>query len=190
MSEQVSQKTPASLGPNAQMVLSFLIVMHLLGVLAAPMFMPPGSRLMSRLYTGSLFYTRTLSLDMTYRFFSPDPGPSKMMRYELTLADGETKTGYLAEANSQWPRCRYHRHFMLSEKMGGWHRDHTLYNAYLQDYANHLMKEHQAKHVKLYLIYHQQPNREAFVGGTALDDSTLYREEQVFPIPAEAEESA
>ena len=50
-----------------------------------------------------------------YRFFAPDPGPSHLILYEVSLENGETASGRFPDQNVHRPRLLYHRFFMISE---------------------------------------------------------------------------
>ena len=56
-----------------------------------------------------------LGLANGYRFFAPEPGPSHLIRYEVTLPDGTRKEGFFPDRAHHQPRLLYHRYFMLSE---------------------------------------------------------------------------
>ena len=60
-------------------------------------------------------YLQILSLDNGYRFFAPEPGPSHLVRYDVTLADGQQIGGVFPNLAEERPRLLYHRYFMLSE---------------------------------------------------------------------------
>jgi len=65
-----------------------------------------------------------LFLGHGYRFFAPDPGPSHLVEFEITSADGSVVSGRFPDrdddANSL-PRLQYHRWFMLSETIWSEH---------------------------------------------------------------------
>ncbi len=60
-------------------------------------------------------YSESLFLLHGYRFFAPEPGPSHIVRYEISLPSGELLTGQFPDRDEHWPRLIYHRWFMLSE---------------------------------------------------------------------------
>ncbi len=66
---------------------------------------------------------RLLFMGHGYRFFAPDPGPSHLVEFELTLADGTKKEGVFPDAQGPmtFPRLNYHRWFMLSETIWSEH---------------------------------------------------------------------
>ena len=99
------------------------ILFYLLVVVIAPLsnpvasasFTAPIARLLSPLH-------RVLFLGHGYRFFGPDPGPSHIVFYTVTRADGEQIEGHFPDAHNNWPRLLYHRWFMLSETIFEEHR--------------------------------------------------------------------
>ena len=77
------------------------------------------------------------------------------------------------------PRLLYHRHFMLTE-----HLADTLRNApedtgqaWLDSYAEHLCRKHDAVRVKLTGHVHSLPSREAVQNGMKLTDPATYQSE-------------
>ncbi|EKK01696.1 hypothetical protein RBSH_03022 [Rhodopirellula baltica SH28] len=51
-------------------------------------------------------------MDRGYAFFAPDPGPSHLI--QASSDAGETVQVF-PDLDEQWPRLKYHRHFMLAE---------------------------------------------------------------------------
>ena len=63
-------------------------------------------------------YIVALYLDHGYFFFAPNPGPSRLVDYEVTFADGRPPVkGRFPDLQTERPRLLYHRHFMLSEAL-------------------------------------------------------------------------
>ena len=58
---------------------------------------------------------RALFLGHGYRFFAPNPGPSHLVQYKITRADGTQQENVFPDRDSIKPRLLYHRWFMLSE---------------------------------------------------------------------------
>ena len=121
-------------------------------------------------------------LNHGYHFFAPEPGPSHLIRYELTLADGSTKTGYFPNSKEHQPRLLYHRHFMLSEHLAGMMESGApspLVNRYIQSYGEHLLDEYQAEKVKLTMIRHHLADPEDVLKGMKLTDASLYAQREL-----------
>jgi hypothetical protein len=124
-------------------------------------------------------YVEGMSLANGYRFFAPEPGPSHIVRYELTFDDGSTREGFFPSREANKPRLLYHRYFMMSEFLN------TLENSgaprerldkYIHSFAQHLMHAEGAKSVRLYLRRHWVPRMEEVRAGRRLSDSVLYVE--------------
>jgi hypothetical protein len=100
------------------------IVVHLLGVMVAPITTPPRfegppSVIGAKLKEVYQPYMTALYLDHAYKFFAPNPGDSHLLRYDLYFADGTSRKNrddqVFPDRRRHWPRLLYHRHFMLSE---------------------------------------------------------------------------
>jgi len=168
--------TPAP-RPGVRAVVSLLVILHVAAVFIGPFAMPPSSLLSSSL--GRLFqpYLDALALGNGYRFFAPEPGPSHLIRYEITRDDGAHVEGFFPNRAEHWPRLLYHRHFMLSEfanTLGGGPPERS--EAYARGYAQHLAHEHDGRTVKLFLRRHYVPRPEEVEQGRKLDDKVLYEE--------------
>jgi hypothetical protein len=166
--------------PSVRMLVSALVIVHMVGVFLGPFAMPPQTSELAAT-VGSVYrpYVDTLSLGNGYRFFAPEPGPSHLVRYQLTFDDGRTSEGVFPNKAQHRPRPLYHRHFMMSEFLN------TLSNpdaprdrldAYAYSYAQHLLHETGAKQVKLSLVRHWVPRMEEVRAGRNLSDAVLYEE--------------
>lgn len=104
--------------PRRKQVLSVLLLLHCIAIFASPMAGPPPASELSR-YIASWFepYLHGAYLNHGYRFFAPNPGPSHLVRYEVTLEDGSTESHRFPSTDEQWPRLLYHRHFMVAERV-------------------------------------------------------------------------
>jgi hypothetical protein len=175
-------------------------------------FVPPNSALAIRVTQWAAPYLEAGNISHGYAFFAPDPGlSSAIVHYEIDHADGTFEEGDLPDVERHWPRLLYHRHFMLSEQLAGmaapergpppppesvdprimkdWQRDYKRwqvfrdrYLARARSYAEHLLKKHQAKEVRLRLIRHRVPSPLEVRGGLRLDDRRLYEEDEPKPI--------
>lgn len=110
--------------PWLRAAVSLAVTWHLVGVIVAPLSVPPrfegrDSVLGSQLKTVYTPYITALYLNHAYKFFAPNPGDSHLVRYDLYFADGTKKIGAEEQAFPDrlrhWPRLLYHRHFMLTE---------------------------------------------------------------------------
>ncbi|MBA4016226.1 MAG: hypothetical protein C0483_03455 [Pirellula sp.] len=113
---------------GARVVVSAALLYHLVAVLIHPLgtmpqFDTPGAPPILPETVRPAFqpYITALSLDHTYKFFAPNPGPSHLLRYDLYYADGRKEIGDLRnqfpDKTQHWPRLLYHRYFMLAESL-------------------------------------------------------------------------
>lgn len=181
---------------------SLLLIAHLTVVIATPMVVvPPRSLLASRITAFAAPYLQAGNISHGYAFFAPDPGPSHLVRFEMEFSDGRVEKGVFPNLKEQWPRLRYHRHFMLTEQLAGsfvesqpppkfgdtpealaeweeavryWKIDRSFFMERARSYAQHLLVAHGAQTVRLTLIRHEMPTPAAFLAGRRLDDPTSY----------------
>lgn len=113
---------------GARVVVSLALAYHIVAVLIHPLgtmpqFDTPGAPPILPEAVRPAFqpYITALSLDHTYKFFAPNPGPSHLLRYDLYYADGRKEIGDLKnqfpDKTQHWPRLLYHRYFMLAESL-------------------------------------------------------------------------
>lgn len=130
-------------------------------------------------------YVDALFLSNGYRFFAPEPGPSHLVKYELTLVDGKIIKGQFPDRRVYRPRLLYHRYFMLSETLNTLHvpdpqappQARVVFNLYVRSYARHLAIKHNAEQVKLTLVEHLLPGIDSVSRNRMkLDDPRLYDE--------------
>lgn len=179
---------------------SLLISAHILAVFAAPWSSPPPSpRLAQEISQAMMPYQVGGFLNHGYRFFAPDPGPSHIIRYEMTLPDGTVTKGRIPDPQDHWPRLLYHRHFMMTETMFNNHsqinenppldimteeekrrlaarneRARQLTRLISEGIAKQLLNRYEGESVHLYLQRHEIPFPEAVQEGMELDDPSLY----------------
>lgn len=179
---------------RTRLIVSALLLFQLSAVLYGPLSMPMTitaeyARWLYRPYTGATYQGHS------YKFFSPEPGPSHLVRYELEMPDGAKKVGTFPNLDDEWPRLFYHRHFMLSEHLNQAvpppgpddpaPTDFTTMTTppsqlrVAQSYANHLMTKYGANSATLYLIRHFIPTPEQAQKGMKLTDPSLYRERRL-----------
>jgi len=187
---------PLAFSGGLRLLLSLLIGFHVLSLFVAPWSSPPPSSQLSQSVADQFrWYSNATHTQNGYRFFAPAPGPSHLVEFDLTLNDGTKKSGRFPDLNEQWPRLYYHRYFMLSEHLNNmlnltpsempadlspemraaFQKDRALFHKFVEAYANQLLREYDAKHVKLRLVEHRFPSlTEALVKGWELDDKRLY----------------
>lgn len=171
---------------RAKLLVSGLLAFHLTAMLICPLATPPSSRLFGSIWAKMQWYTEPLYMNHGYRFFAPDPGPSHLVRYEIELPNGETLEEEMPNLDRHWPRLLYHRHFMLTERVGNAPLESPAMQALIRSYAQHLFALHHAKRVKLYLKRHMIPFPEQVAEGMKLNDASLYQEELLIDYTGEA----
>jgi len=167
-------------GRGVRILVSALVAVHLGGVFMGPFAMPPQvSELAATLAVVYRPYVDGLSLANGYRFFAPEPGPSHLVRYELTFDDGSTREGSFPNRDVNKPRLLYHRYFMMSEFLNTLSdpaAPNERRDLYVKSYADHLLHATNAKSVKLFLVRHWVPRMDEVRAGRKLTDEILYEE--------------
>ena len=159
--------------------LSVVLALHLIAIASAPLAMEPASLLGQRVFGVFRPYLDAAFLNHGYHFFAPEPGPSHLIRYELTFADDRTEQGTFPDPARYSPRLNYHRHFMLSEfanRLAVVDSQKPALETLSKSFADHLMSEHGAESVSLFLRRHYIPSPEQVAGGLPLDAAELYAE--------------
>jgi len=186
-----------------RVVLSIAFTLHLLGVFVAPMGasiraaydlarerlqIPQGEAIpmpwLNRLYQP---YLDVLYLNHGYGFFAPDPGPSHLIDYTITLKDGSEIHGRFPDIKEHWPRLRYHRHFMLAEQIQLVDPQFEGAVSGKETYARHLLHEYDAKRVRLEGVEHALATPEDIIAGKKLDDPASYRKLGAVVVEADRE---
>jgi hypothetical protein len=182
MTSQPTIETVAMPRAAVRAAVSLLVLLHVAAVFVGPWAMPPASLLGTKVGAAFQPYLDVLSLGNGYRFFAPEPGPSHLVRYEVTQPDGTLVEGFFPNRQEHWPRLLYHRHFMLSEFANtlGSGPENKLGEAYAKGYAEHLANVHDGRTVKLYLRRHYVPRSEEVEAGRKLTDAVLYEERPLF----------
>ena len=125
------------------------------------------------MFEPSNHYLNALYLNHGYHFFAPDPGPSTLLKYEGTAADGTPVAGVIPDADGHFPRLLYHRHFMLTERLAGPDGRNPEYHAAL---ARGLGIETGAEELNLTVLTHRLPDVREVRAGFGLDDPATYAE--------------
>jgi hypothetical protein len=177
-----------------------LLLAHLAAIFIAPWSSPPPAPLLAEKAAGLVGpYLTAAYLNHGYRFFAPDPGPSHLVRYELTRKDGTVERGRMPDPQRHWPRLLYHRHFMITESLYNTlsrveelPADVTLtaterqsierQNAYARQLAlqvtrgigQQLLQQFDGERVQLFLQEHALPYPQDVQQGKRLDAADLY----------------
>ena len=164
-----------------------VIALHLLAVFVGPWAMPPhGSQLARSVASWIDPYIQAACLGNGYRFFAPEPSPGHLVRYEVETTDGRQVEGFFPNWTTERPRLLYHRYFMMSEFLNTVMSNPnaaTQAEKYANSYATHLLRQYNAKSVKLYVRQHRLPSMDDVRGGMKLDDPSLYEEKLVIDLP-------
>lgn len=160
-------------------VISVLLVLHLVAIASAPLAMEPASLPAQKVFAVFRPYLDAAFLNHGYHFFAPEPGPSHLIRYELTFSDGRVENGVFPDPAEQKPRLNYHRHFMLSEfanRLAVNDAQQPALHELSQSFARHLMSERDAESATLFLRRHYIPSPQQVREGMTLDAEELYAE--------------
>lgn len=169
-----------------KVIVSALLAFHVAAVIICPLSIE-GSPIAGRLWLVVQPYVQAAYLNHGYHFFAPQPGPSHLLRFELEMADGSTRTGTIPNVLQNKPRVFYHRHFMLTEflntLMGATQgvedpgdQSKRVFENYSRSYANHLLDKYHAKRVTIHLVRHLIPFPDEVLAGRQLDDPKSYQE--------------
>jgi hypothetical protein len=167
--------------PNRRIrgVVSVLLVLHLVAIASAPLAMEPASLPAQKVFSVFRPYLDAAFLNHGYHFFAPEPGPSHLIRYELTFSDGRVEQGVFPDPAEQKPRLNYHRHFMLSEfanRLAVNDSQQPALHELSRSFARHLMSERDAESATLFLRRHYIPSPQQVREGMTLDAEELYAE--------------
>ncbi|MBM81708.1 MAG: hypothetical protein CMJ78_14105 [Planctomycetaceae bacterium] len=167
------------LTPLRRRLVTCLLLFHLAAIVIAPWSVPPSSLLSGSCWEVVQPYLQSTYLNHGYHFFAPEPGASHLIRYELTMPNGETVSGRFPDKQEHWPRLLYHRHFMLTEALNRLaldEADNAALTTVAQSYADHLIEESGAQSVRLFLQRHYIPSPQQVLDGLPLGDESLYAE--------------
>jgi hypothetical protein len=170
---------PKLLSRRVRGVVSVLLVLHLGAIASAPLAMEPASLPAQKAFGFFRPYLDAAFLNHGYHFFAPEPGPSHLIRYELTFSGGRVEGGVFPDPTAQKPRLNYHRHFMLSEfanRLAVDDSQQLALHELSQSFAQHLMSERDAESATLFLRRHYIPAPQQVRDGMTLDSEELYAE--------------
>jgi hypothetical protein len=122
-------------------------------------------------------YANLLFINHGYDFFSPDPGVSHLIKYEVFNDAGEKlASGQFPHRGEQWPRLFYHRHMMLVEQLfdpagGDANVRESLYRI-----ADRLMVANDGTQARLQLIRHHLLTPQQVLAGQRIDSQGTYEQ--------------
>jgi hypothetical protein len=122
-------------------------------------------------------YANLLFINHGYDFFSPDPGVSHLIRYEVYNDAGEKlASGQFPNRSEQWPRLFYHRHMMLVEQLFEPPGDDARAKSSLNRIADRLMLVHGGVRARLQLLRHHLLTPQQVLTGQRIDGEATYEQ--------------
>lgn len=186
-SSQEPGRAPGRLPLALRFIFSLLLLWHLSAVFLAPFAivsaspeLPPDSPQLARDLAQSApmqWYLDALYINHGYSFFAPNPGEGYLIRYEVLDERGQTiAEGEFPNRIEQWPRLRYHRHFMLTDQVPptDWPEAERLADIKLKAYARHLVDQYDGFEARVVRIRHDLLSPQQRQQGAQLDDEGLY----------------
>ncbi len=191
---------------RTKVVASILFAAHIFAVFAAPSAAPPPASYSWNWLAGRIDgreglispYLRAVYIKHGYRFFAPNPGPSHLVRFEIDLRGGGQIEGHFPNTEDQFPRLLYHRMFMISETAFNlaspvseipaagtlnelerieFDKQLAAANELAKSISRRLLREHDGRSIRLYLVTHEIPFPGDVVRGQQLNDPSLYVEQ-------------
>jgi len=143
--EPGAARRPGKLGPLLRVAISVVIVWHFTAIFLAALSIDGSSPLVMNIaQTPPMqWYLDLLYMNQGHSFFAPDVGPSRVIHYELFDQSGSViEDGEMPSRKDQWPRLRYHRHFMLADQApsGDDEISRKWARPYLEAYARQLLR--------------------------------------------------
>ena len=164
-----------------RMFVSLLLAWHVLAVFMAPFSVPPSSYLVRSIaqQPPMQWYLDGLYLNHGYHFFAPDPGAGHLIRYQVVDERGQRiAEGEFPSLKDEWPRLRYHRHFMLTDQLLLPFPDPREAERFAQNkmnaYARHLLRAYDGYEARLTLVRHDLLSPRERIEGVPLDASHKY----------------
>ena len=152
------------------------IVFHFFSICTAPASIPPSTDIARSAWTCCSGYLQLLYLNHAYHFFAPEPGGSTLIAYEATSQDGRVEWSRIPN-REQFPRLRYHRHFVLTDHASAVLQARPDLKPMLsKSFALHLASKHNASEVVLSEVQHELSTPQQFRSGRAIDDPITYSE--------------
>ena len=167
-----SEKTP--LKRAGYVALNVWLVFHLFSIAITPMTVGATSGLAATAWRTVSPYPQAFYLAHGFHYFAPEPGSSTLFKYTVTLRNGETRSETIPNRGIS-PRLLYHRHFMVTEYLGGIESEYR--DVMVRAFADRLLKEHGADEVSLTMVRHDLATMQRIRVGGSLTEPDLYEEE-------------
>lgn len=198
------------LAPRWRVLVSVLVLLHLTAVFLAPLNFESSGPETASPYASNLFawfrpYLDFAFLNHGYAFFAPNPGANHLLRCRLEFADGRPPIERtFPDRRLDFPRLRYHRHFMLSEQLhtmflpasppaeltnpaalAAWRSQRAQYVARWRSFEEHLRAKYGASKVTMVRVEHRPFSPGDKLRGMSLEDKSFYVElsETTLPEP-------
>ncbi|WP_422927582.1 hypothetical protein [Singulisphaera sp. PoT] len=150
--------------PWAKALVSLALIFHIAAILAGALAASPSSEL-ERSFAG-LFatYHQVIDQGYSYRYYSPEPGPTAIAIAKIKFADGRPEQTVRLPERGVWPKIRYQRQLALANHLA---EDFRMAQAagqgnmsnWAHSYARHLAKEYKGStEISLFLQSHLIPN--------------------------------
>ena len=137
---------------TARRVVTVWLVWHFTGLVFAAAAARPSAEIVRQGWQLFSYYLQSLYLNHAYRFYSPEPGPTMLMRYTLTMPDGSIVTKDAFPQRSDYgPRLRYQRHLALTNALSG---EKQPAQRLAESFARHLFETTGAETIDLSRVAH------------------------------------
>ncbi len=160
----------------ARRLITVGLLYHVLGMIVAPLVVPPTSSLLRSVSGVFRPYLQTFYLNHGFHFFAPEPGDSTLVAFTVEREDGTTMQGIMPNRKI-WPRLLYHRHFMLTESLS--YVPDELSEAWHESYARCLARKYDGQKVTLTHVRHYIPSPQMVRDGVPLDHPDSYEETEL-----------
>jgi hypothetical protein len=112
-----STSAPRSWSRPVRVLVTLWLFWHFSALVVAAAAAPPSAQVVRDLWQVFRPYLELLYLNHAYRFYSPEPGPTMVMRYRLTLPDGQTQEDWFPKRSDYWLRLQYQRRLALANAL-------------------------------------------------------------------------
>ena len=158
---------------TARRLVTVWLVWHFTGLVFAAAAAPPSAEIVRQGWQLFSYYLQPLHLNHAYRFYSPEPGPTMLMRYTLTMPDGSSVTKDVFPQRSDYgPRLRYQRHLALTNALSG---EKQLAQRLAESYALHLFETTGAETIEISRVLHFPMSMSDARRNADPTDRSLYR---------------
>ena len=168
--------------PTARRLVSVWLVWHLTALVFAAWAAPPSAEIIVKGWRLFGFYLQPLYLNHAHRFYSPQPGPTMLMRYTMTMPDGSVLTKEAFPKRDDYgPRLQYQRHLALTNALSGEKPDAQRL---AESYALHLYETYGAEVIEIVRVPRVSMTMdEALARDESTDKFAYFPTDEVFFLP-------